>query len=74
MAMGIALAFAFTIVFVNEQYEFEVDGVSKLLHSGVKEVVKLLKSLPYSATSILCKKNNPREYKKSAPAQAQHWK
>ncbi|KAF4370999.1 3beta-hydroxysteroid-dehydrogenase/decarboxylase [Cannabis sativa] len=75
MAMGIALAFAFTAFFVYEQYESEVDGVSKLLHSGVKEVVKLLKSLPHSAASIICKKNNyPRQYKKSTPAQAQHWK
>ncbi|XP_062107862.1 3beta-hydroxysteroid-dehydrogenase/decarboxylase [Humulus lupulus] len=73
MAMGIALAFAFTTFFVYEQYESEVDGVAKFLHGGVKEIGKLLKTnLPHSGASILCKNNNPPQYKKSAPAQ--HWK
>ncbi|KAM6547814.1 hypothetical protein CsatB_019490 [Cannabis sativa] len=57
MAMGIALAFAFTAVFVYEQYESEV--ASTQWCEGSCEIIEK-PSLPHSAASILCNKNNSK--------------
>ncbi|EEF32885.1 hydroxysteroid dehydrogenase, putative [Ricinus communis] len=51
---GITLVFAFTAFFVYEQYEAEVDGLMKLLLSGIEESKRLLmRKLPAPVASFL---------------------
>ncbi|KAF6152438.1 hypothetical protein GIB67_035506 [Kingdonia uniflora] len=52
--IGVGLVFAFTAFFTYEQYEEEVNRVTKVSLNGVKKLTRsLIKSLPVSVTSFL---------------------
>ncbi|KAA8527274.1 hypothetical protein F0562_034629 [Nyssa sinensis] len=54
LGIGVALVLSFTSFFVYEQYEEEIDGISKIFSNGVKEARGLLmRNLPMSMASIL---------------------
>ncbi|KAE8076553.1 hypothetical protein FH972_015196 [Carpinus fangiana] len=69
--IGVALVFAFTMFFVYEQYEMEIDEFTKVLFNLMEESMGLLtRNLPASASSFLL--NNDRFHRNKGSAAVQH--
>ncbi|XP_062173558.1 3beta-hydroxysteroid-dehydrogenase/decarboxylase isoform X3 [Alnus glutinosa] len=69
--IGVALVFAFTVFFVYEQYETEIDGFAKVLFNRIEESMGLLtRNLSASGSSFLLKCD--RFHRNKVPAAVQH--
>ncbi|KAI5652930.1 hypothetical protein M9H77_30117 [Catharanthus roseus] len=54
VAIGVAIVLAFTIFYIYEQYEDEIDGAAKSLSSQVRKGIRwLLRNLPSSLASLI---------------------
>ncbi|KAK3204383.1 hypothetical protein Dsin_018429 [Dipteronia sinensis] len=65
--IGVALVLAFTVFFVYEQYELEIDGLAKFLFNYIeKSKASLMRNLPASVASSLHKLGILHEHKAAA--------
>ncbi|KAL2463445.1 3beta-hydroxysteroid-dehydrogenase/decarboxylase isoform 3 [Forsythia ovata] len=66
VAIGIALVLAFTLFFVYEQYEEDIDGMAKVAISSLrKTMISSARNLPMSLTSVLLNCEPLKEKKSS---------
>ncbi|XP_059654680.1 3beta-hydroxysteroid-dehydrogenase/decarboxylase [Cornus florida] len=72
VAIGAALVLAFTSFFVYEQYEVEIDAITKVLFNSTREIMGLLmRNLPTNMTSFLHSYGTLHE--RQRPAMAKHF-